>query len=190
MFLGAIIERISGTSFPVFLEENVLNPAEMHDTGCEDLRQILPNRAKRYIRTDDIFQNMWYMDLSNAGASGNMYSTVEDMLRFHNALQCGLLLKQETLDLMYTPSHLSDGTLTEAGSGWSWGYGCATKEIGDRVVNNNGGVYTLFATYTRHRDMDLMIFVASVNPLLNPESGHTVESIAFSIFNMCLKDDV
>jgi len=50
--LGLIIERVTGKSYTQVLEENILKPAGMRDSGIDDEKQILPNRSQGYIPSE------------------------------------------------------------------------------------------------------------------------------------------
>lgn len=64
-----------------------------------------------------------------------MISTVEDLARFAIALDEGVLLKPTTLEMMYEPMTLSDGTRTDYGLGWD----SQVDEKGRRWIAHGGG---------------------------------------------------
>jgi CubicO group peptidase (beta-lactamase class C family) len=64
-----------------------------------------------------------------------MISTVEDLARFAIALDRGILLKPDTLELMYKPMTLVDGSRTEYGLGWD----TRVDEKGRRWIAHGGG---------------------------------------------------
>jgi CubicO group peptidase (beta-lactamase class C family) len=104
IILGKIIERISGKIFQENLVEKILQPLNMKNSGLLLQQSIIDKLADTYFYRDDIkamvndlpvYTENWY-------AAGAMYSTVEDILKFSNALFSKKLLKQATLDLMFT----------------------------------------------------------------------------------------
>lgn len=116
--LAGVVERASGLSFEAYLSEHVWGPAGMVDTRLEHPDAIVPHRARPYVRRGTAVANAPYADLSVKWAGGGMISTVEDLIRFHIALDEGRLLKPETLEQMYTPATLANGTTIDYGLGW------------------------------------------------------------------------
>jgi CubicO group peptidase (beta-lactamase class C family) len=57
--------------------------------------------------------------LSIKWAGGGIISTVEDLAKFHIALNTGKLLQAETLAEIYTPYTLADGNVSRYGLGWN-----------------------------------------------------------------------
>jgi CubicO group peptidase (beta-lactamase class C family) len=103
--LGKIIERIHGKTFEQVLKERILNPLHMSDTGMLHQSTILPGLANTYFFRDDlkalandlpVYPENWY-------ASGAMYSTVNDLLAFSNALFDGKLIGRDALAAMSKP---------------------------------------------------------------------------------------
>ncbi len=104
IILGKIIEKISGKTYEQNLKEKILQPLQMTNSGLLSQEKIVDNLADTYFYRDDlkmlvndlpVYINNWY-------AAGAMYSTVDDILKFSNALFDGKLLKQETLKQMFT----------------------------------------------------------------------------------------
>ena len=117
--LGAVVERTSGLTFDAYMKEKVWGPAGMNATRLEHQGEIVPRRARQYVRSgNESVRNAPFADLSVKWAGGGMISTVEDLARFAIALDEGILLKSETLEAMYEPMALADGSRTEYGLGW------------------------------------------------------------------------
>jgi CubicO group peptidase (beta-lactamase class C family) len=68
-------------------------------------------------------------------AGGGIISTVEDLARFAVALDQGVLLKADTLETMYEPMTLADGTRTDYALGWD----SQIDERGRRWIAHGGG---------------------------------------------------
>jgi len=102
--LGYLVEKISGQSYPDFLMENIFKPLGMNDSGPNSNVTIIPHRASGYWPGADGMENAERPNFTGAGlASGGIYSTTEDMLRWENGLFGGKLLTPASLRKMTTP---------------------------------------------------------------------------------------
>lgn len=105
IILGKIIERISGKSLERNLKEKILQPLQMENSGLLSQQCIIENLADTYFFRDDLNRlvNDLPVYIENWYAAGAMYSTAGDILKFSDALFGQKLLKQETLNKMFTP---------------------------------------------------------------------------------------
>ena len=104
MVLGYLVEKISGQSYPDFLMENIFKPLGMNDSGPNSNVAIIPHRAAGYWPGADGMENAERPNFTGAGlASGGIYSTTEDLLRWENGLFGGKLLTPALLRKMTTP---------------------------------------------------------------------------------------
>jgi CubicO group peptidase (beta-lactamase class C family) len=133
--LGAVVESASGLTFEAYLKENVWGPAGMTATRLEHQGEVVPKRSRQYVRRGGRIENAPYADLSVKWAGGGMISTVEDLARFAIALDGDVLLQSKTLEIMYEPMTLKDGTRTEYGLGWD----SQVDEEGRRWIAHGGG---------------------------------------------------
>jgi len=101
--LGAIIERITGKSYEQVLKENILDPVGMKNTGYDHHDTLMPKRAAGYNKTADGYINAAYLDMSIPYAAGSMYSTVEDLYLWDQALYTDKLISAKSKELMFKP---------------------------------------------------------------------------------------
>ena len=116
--LGLIIEKVSGKSYEDFLRENIWEKAGMTNTGIEYFGKTYPGKSELYhqhkkgkIKPGKI------TNLSDRVPGGGIYSTVEDILKFGQAILNNSLIEQSTLELMTT-----DSGLKKEGSGYGFGW--------------------------------------------------------------------
>lgn len=104
IILGKIIEKISGKSYEQNLKEKIIQPLQMTNSGLLSQDKIIDKLANTYFYRDDIkaLVNDLPVYIENWYAAGAMYSTADDILKFSNALFNRKLLKQETLNQMFT----------------------------------------------------------------------------------------
>jgi serine beta-lactamase-like protein LACTB, mitochondrial len=135
--LGAVIEGASGRSYVEYMRHTVLNPAGMTHTSFEHPDSIIPKRGRYYTRTDSTGPtiNAPSVDNTYKWPSGGFLSTAEDLARFGDRLLRGELLQPESVALLWTPMHTSDGTPTEYGIGWT----VERDSLGRRRVRHSGG---------------------------------------------------
>ncbi|MCK4226091.1 serine hydrolase [candidate division WOR-3 bacterium] len=137
--LGYIIEKVTGKPYEQVLQERILKPLGMNNTGIDNHDVILGKRASGYGKDFEGYVNTPYFFMQNAYAAGAMYSTVEDMYLWDRALYMNKLLSRKYMKLMFKP-HIP------AFSG-SYAYGWAVNnvpigETGDsvKVIQHGGGI--------------------------------------------------
>ncbi|HEU4767718.1 MAG TPA: serine hydrolase, partial [Pyrinomonadaceae bacterium] len=101
--LGAIVERITGKSYEQALQEMIFDPLGMKNTGYDHHNTLLMKRATGYALTPKGYVNAPYLDMSIPYAAGSMYSTVEDLYLWDQALYTDKLLTAQSKELMYKP---------------------------------------------------------------------------------------
>ena len=101
--LGAIIEHVTGKPYEQVLKENIFDPLGMKNTGYDHHDTIIPKRATGYSKTPDGYTNAGYLDMSIPYAAGSMYSTVEDLYLWDQALYTDKLVSAQSKALMYKP---------------------------------------------------------------------------------------
>ena len=84
--LGYIIEKVSGKSYEQYLQETILDPLKMVNSGYDHADVILKNRAAGYEKRGKKIRNAPYLDMSIPYAAGSLYSTVEDLYLWDQAL--------------------------------------------------------------------------------------------------------
>ena len=107
VLLGAIIERLSGTSYYDHVASKVFAPAGMRYTDSPVGPSSEPRRATGYVKQG----TSWVPNTDTlpwrGTAAGGGYSTVDDLMRFAEALQKGTLLSKATVALATAP-HRAD----------------------------------------------------------------------------------
>ena len=148
--LGAIIEKVSGKTYADFLQENIFTPLDMKNTGYDSPIKIIKNRAAGYQRVGGEIINASYMDMSVPYAAGSLYSTTGDLLLWDQALYTEKLVKQKSLDEIFTPF--------KSGYGYGWGIG---KKFDRREISHSGGIYGFATEISRFPDDKLTVIVLS-----------------------------
>lgn len=102
ILLGAIIEKVSGQSYYDYVRDHIFKPAGMTRTASEPEDVAVPDRAIGYMRAGGSLKpNTETLPYRGTSAGGG-YTTVEDLLRFANALTGHKLLNEHYTELMTT----------------------------------------------------------------------------------------
>jgi CubicO group peptidase (beta-lactamase class C family) len=111
--LAVLVEDLSGMSFPAFLEENIFEPVGMTNTvAYRKGETIVPNRSLGYTVTDEKIEFSDQSAWSAVLGDGGVYSSIEDLFRWDQALYNNDLLSAEMWDQVWTPG------LENYGLGW------------------------------------------------------------------------
>lgn len=155
--LGRIIEAVSGLSYEAYLAENIFRPLQMSHTGVDSRRRIIPGRAAGY-QPDGKggFTNADYTEPGKIPAAGGLYSTVDDLLRWDQALDSGALVSPETVAAAFKPATLNSGRQVGYGFGWM----LATHR-GLREVGHGGDISGYNASIARYPDLRFTVIVLS-----------------------------
>lgn len=101
--LGCIMERVTSKTYSELMRDDIFKKAGMNNSGSYYHTQVVKNRATGYDYQFGTFTSADFRDQSNTMGTGDIYSTVEDMFKFHTALSNNTLLNQELTALMFTP---------------------------------------------------------------------------------------
>jgi len=102
--LGLIIEIVTGKLYKDVLDETILKPLGMKNTGIDQYEMVLKHRSTSYLkRYGDKYTKAPYFYMQNFFSAGSMYSTVEDLLLWDQALYTDELLSSKYRDIMFTP---------------------------------------------------------------------------------------
>ncbi|HEX8370657.1 MAG TPA: serine hydrolase domain-containing protein [Pyrinomonadaceae bacterium] len=168
MLLGAIIEKVSGTSYPEYLKKNLFKPAGMTETLFGSDYIIIKNRAASYIyhRAEAQFLNALNGKVEMAYSAGAIQSTAEDMFKWHQALLSYKLIKKESLEKARTEYKLPNGKGTNYGYGWFIG-----NIQGSPIIEHGGnmGGFMSHAIYLPQEDIFVAVFYNFRVPSRLPE---------------------
>src|SRR5437899_7984967 len=134
ILLGVLIERVSGQSYYVYVRDHIYQPAGMTATASEPEDRSLRDRSVGYTRMGGGAEHPNTETLPYRGTSaGGGYSTVDDLLKFANALQ-----RHALLDSSYTDM-LTGGKVDTPGGG-RYAFGFEDRMVnGTRCFGHGGG---------------------------------------------------
>jgi CubicO group peptidase (beta-lactamase class C family) len=129
VLLGYLLEKISHQSYSQFLQENIITPLGMKDSGYDSNSTIIPNRASGYSPSKEGVENAGYVNMTIPFSAGALYSTTEDLLRWEEGLMGGQVLTPASLKKMTTPFK----------NDYAFGLGVSTVN-GHKVIAHGGGI--------------------------------------------------
>lgn len=155
--LASIVEKASGVPFATFVQENIFRPLQMADTftytdsmATRIGKVATGHTGGRRKRMPD------YLD-SVLGDKG-VYSTVEDLYKWDQALYTQKLVKRETLQEAFTGSRLKKKKDEDYGFGWR----IRPLENGDTVIYH-AGLWHGYNTYLLRNPKDHSALVVLSN---------------------------
>ena len=166
VLLGVMIHKVTGKFFADYMQERIFKPWSMASTRLISEADIIPNRSAGYeLRAGKIRNQDWVSPSFNSTADGTLYYNVLDLARWDEALYGTSLLKQSSLDRIWTPFLLNDGKPNPAGYGFGW---IISKVNGHKLIQH-GGAWQGFTCYiARFPDDNLSVVVltnlAGANP--------------------------
>ena len=163
--LGVIIEKITGKTYEQVLQDKIFSPLKMSDSGFDNNSTVLKNRATGYYKVVNSFENAGYIDMTTAYAAGALYSTVEDLYLWDQALYTEQLVPKKYMDLLFGKHILAWG-----GGDYGYGWEIGNMRIGNtknesQTIAHSGGINGFNTRITRFpADQSVVI-------LLNNTSG-------------------
>lgn len=112
IILGLIIEKVSGLSFDQFIRSEITEPLGLGNTGVASNKRVIENLASGYTTTLRETTNATYINYMQPYASGNMYSTPIDLLKFTQSVMHSKLLPSEKTNEIFN---------SEKYYGYGWG---------------------------------------------------------------------
>ena len=128
--LGYIMEKVTGKSYSQLMKEDIFDKLGMSNSGSYFHTQIVKKRATGYDYSFGGYSSSDFRDQSNTMGTGDIYSTVDDIFKFHLALTNNTLLNKELTEEMFTPG------IRPAQYGYGWFNKMFKYTPTDSVVSN------------------------------------------------------
>jgi CubicO group peptidase (beta-lactamase class C family) len=163
--LALIVEKASGMKFAAFLKKNIFGPLKMHDTvAFEDGISTVRNRAFGYTRKGDAYERTDQSLTSAILGDGGIYSSVDDMFLWDQALYTTRLVSADMLKQAWTPSILASGKQSTYGFGWELG-----ERDGMKTVRHSGGTIGFRTQILRIPEKKFTVIVLSNRSEAKPD---------------------
>jgi CubicO group peptidase (beta-lactamase class C family) len=129
VFLGMLIEKLTGMLYRDFIHEHVLNAANMPNSGFFAFNDLPEDTANGYLE-DRRTTNIYQLPL-RGGGDGGMYTTTGDLRAFWDSLFANEILSEDLTATYLGTHHAFNDTA---------GYGCGVyKRLDDSMFSIVGG---------------------------------------------------
>jgi CubicO group peptidase (beta-lactamase class C family) len=173
--LGLIIENVTEKSFEENLQESIFTLLKMNNSGYDYAETVLKNRSSGYQKDGEVFKNADFIDMSIPYAAGSIYSTVDDLYLWDQALYTNKLLSDKSKDLMFS-NHIPAGP-------WHYGYGWIIKEDSYdnlKILEHNGGINGFNTLISRiPSDQHLVVLINNTGGAPLDEINLAIRSILY-----------
>ena len=149
--LGLIIEQVAGQPYETFLQESIFTPLNMTATGYD---HNLNELAVGYARSIEAV----FIDMSIPFAAGGLYSTVEDLYLWDQAIYNEALLTQDSLSEMFSDHAPIPGTGGLVAYGYGW---FIDQNNGHRLFVHDGGIEGFVSFIAHYPDEKVTIILLS-----------------------------
>jgi CubicO group peptidase (beta-lactamase class C family) len=150
VLLGYVIERVSGERYADYVERHIFQPLGMKNSGYDSTEKITPLRAAGYDSTPTGLINARFLSMSLPYAAGSLYSTVDDMLIWDQALRSDKVLKEASRKAMFS----------DYGNAYGFGWGL-DKRFDHARISHGGGINGFVTKFDRYPDDNLTVVVLS-----------------------------
>ncbi len=154
--LASVLEKVSGTTSDKFFQQYIAGPLKLSNTYIYHLnmKSYPPSRVFgfRIEGGKQVLNDLIRFD--GIVGDGNVYSTVEDLYKWDQALYTEKLVKKFTFAEAITPGKLNHGEATGYGFGWF-------IDQPNKVVSHTGSWVGFFNSITRHIDKNQTLICLS-----------------------------
>jgi N-acyl-D-amino-acid deacylase len=118
--LASVIEKASGMLIQDYFNQQIVKPLGLKDTYIYNftIKQYPANRVFGIKRENGQMIPNDLVRLDGVSGDGNVYSSVEDLLKWEQTLYTEKLVSAITLKEAFTPVKLKDGIISWYGFGW------------------------------------------------------------------------
>lgn len=120
ILLASVIEKAANMPIETFFKQQITEPLGLKDTYIYtlEMQQSPAGRVFGFRRENGLEIPNDLMRFDGVVGDGNIYSSVDDLLKWDQALYTEKLVSAKTMKLAFTPVKLNNGTTQPYGFGW------------------------------------------------------------------------
>ena len=176
---GVALERVSGKTWEEFVQDNILNPIGMRDSGF-----AAPDFSKDFAQPYLLDQRIPYKDYTNIAPAAALISNVDDLSLWvltqlaHGVSPSGAtLLSRAQMDSMYLPANKTSET-ENAGLGWFIDQFAGTSLI---VHQGDSDGYHAYVSFIPSKNLGLVA-------ISNQHINDFPDKVAEQVYRYLMKD--
>jgi CubicO group peptidase (beta-lactamase class C family) len=165
VFLGLIIEKVTGQSYEDYLKETFFKPLGMNSTSYGSHSEVTKNKVNGYSYDSLGLQQKNYFNYNLIFSAGALSSNTKDLLIWMKALHQGKILSAASYQSMITQTKLNDGSTTQHAKGL-----VNYLDFGNDKIGHTGG-WSGFLTDTRYYPEEDLYIICLLNTRGGPKNG-------------------
>jgi len=172
ILLSMVVERISGQTFPEFMQARVFGPLGMTHTRVKhEQGEIIPGASTPYVPAEE---GGWRTsrDLAASAGAGGIYTTFDDMTKWMLNYRDAKVGGPAAIELLTTRNVLADGDTVPYGLGIG-----VTERRGRALYTHTGGDNAHRTYFSYFPELEAGIFMSSNNANFGSSFGTTVAEI-------------
>lgn len=173
--LGLIIEKATNVSLETYMKTTIFDPLGMKNSGLKGKTTQYENSAQGYGISDGKAYKEKDTNMATYNGAAALYSTVEDLFIWNEALHNGKLLSEESYKEMTSPHKFSNGFVPFV----PYGLGLGVEDIaGHHTIGHPGQLYGFHSDILRIPDENISyIFLSNTNNYQLKVKGRVSEKV-------------
>ncbi|MBP7513587.1 MAG: serine hydrolase [Flavobacteriales bacterium] len=150
VLLGALIERLSGMSWEMYLNEHFFGPLGMARSNASAANGRLTGEPQGFQKGEKGWEPGVPLSMTWPHGAGAIRSTVDDLFAWNSAVMTDKLIPADLRGKAHTDHQLKNGEATKYGYGWSF-----LNVQGSPSIEHNGGIngFTSASLYLPKEDI-------------------------------------
>ena len=175
VMLAYIIGKVSGISYWQAVRKYIFTPLQMTNSGFDFTHLAGREKAVGYdVLNDTLKQKANITDSTVPFGAGSIYSTVEDMYKWHRGLLEYKVVGKALMDKAYTPCAIHN-----------YGYGWQIDSVyGKKIVSHSGAIAGFGSNFARVTGDDVCIVLLSNKSGSTFDVMHLTNKLLAVLYNM------
>ncbi|MBL7842950.1 MAG: serine hydrolase [Cyclobacteriaceae bacterium] len=162
--LGAVIEKVTGKTYNDYISQTFFKPLKMSASYPDDSKPIARQAGGYNKGAENVYTMADYVHPSIPYSAGSIFSSVDDLWRWNQAVFNYKLVKKELLDKAWEPTHTTSGDVESYGYGWQLG-----KVGGSKAIGHGGGIDGFLSFEVYVPELKIYVCLLANNTSVNPE---------------------
>lgn len=162
--LGAVIEKVTGKTYNDYISQTFFKPLKMTASYPDDSKPIARQAGGYNKGSGNAYTMADYVHPSIPYSAGSIFSSVDDLWKWNQAVFGYKLVKRELLEKAWGPTHTTSGDVESYGYGWQLGKVGESKAIG-----HGGGIDGFLSFEVYVPELKIYVCLLANNTSVNPE---------------------